>query len=427
MDSIDTAEIAPVEYTVPAHTLPAIRKELAAQHRKAARAGRGGDAPELEVIREEWRRRCASGCGYKTHTICGECGDSTYPAQVAIVRLVVAAPVVAGWEFLAAIEPLGAGNLIRRMPGAAPDVSLEAYRDAAIAQRCEHCQTSRRRALTFVLRELATGRLLQVGRSCLQAFLGEDPADILLRLRWADLLRDADSDDCWGAGSGAQVRGVPTIEYLEHVAATIRVDGWRPRAHDCPTAVLASRLAWPSAGGGAEERAWRQERRPTEADRELAAAALVAGQGLPVIGYEFESNLRLVACADVVIYRTTGLAAALVQREWRRREAERTAAAAAPAPGRQPQHVGTVGERLRDLPVTVVSGRVIDGQYPSTLLKLVTADGDTLAWFASGELLISDYEGKRAKLTATVKDHGEFRGVPETRITRAKLALEVAA
>lgn len=68
-----------------------------------------------------------------------------------------------------------------------------------------------------------------------------------------------------------------------------------------------------------------------------------------------------------------------------------------------------------------------DRRFPSTLLKLVTDDGDAISWFASGELLISDYQGKRGRLTATVKAHTEFRGRAETQVTRAKLVIDAPA
>lgn len=412
-------------HAVPASAVPALRANLATAHRRATRAGHAHAAPTLVVEATELRRRCAYGHGFQgKRTACDVCGGYTALVEVALVRLDAPPPVIAGWEFIAAIEPLGQGSLIRRVPGAAPDVSLEAYRPRELAERCEHCHTKRRRTLTFVLRRTTDGHLLQVGRTCLHAHLGEDPDDIIARMRWADILDRADSEEGEG-GWGRAPTEVHTEEYLACVAAVIATDGWvsataaRERGL-MSTAHLAWDVAVPLVGDPPERRRWREERAPCEADRDLAAAALAAGRAAEGTS-EYILNLRLVAQEPRQTRRTIGFAAALVSAEVRRRSEAAAATAAARGPGRAPAHLGKVGERLRNIPVTVTEVRVMSGggsRFASTLIKFRTDDGAVIAWFASGADWSPDLVGQQRRIALTVKAHTAFRNVPETRASR---------
>lgn len=80
-------------------------------------------------------------------------------------------------------------------------------------------------------------------------------------------------------------------------------------------------------------------------------------------------------------------------------------------------YVGKVGERLK-LTLTTVDSRLVHSGYGiSTLITFHDSEGRIIKWFRSGEWDVTlgvtdDYE-------ATIKEHTEFAGVPETRIIRA--------
>lgn len=111
------------------------------------------------------------------------------------------------------------------------------------------------------------------------------------------------------------------------------------------------------------------------------------------------------------------------------------------------KHVGEVGERLRDLPVTVESIREIGvNQYgPRLLVRMLTDEGDVLVWWTGvnrsvgvlrdwahrHDVLTSierrpreDEPRPRARLTATVKKHDEYRGEAQTVVTRCRIEIE---
>ena len=81
--------------------------------------------------------------------------------------------------------------------------------------------------------------------------------------------------------------------------------------------------------------------------------------------------------------------------------------------------VGTVGTREIFRSLTVDSVKTLDFSY---LVKFITPGGNRVAWFSSNFLNV--VTGDQVTLTATVKDHREYKGRRETLVTRGKLVLE---
>ena len=84
------------------------------------------------------------------------------------------------------------------------------------------------------------------------------------------------------------------------------------------------------------------------------------------------------------------------------------------------EHIGEVKQRITT-EVTVLDTKWIETQYGgSMLVKMVTPEGNRLAWFASNPPDCVEI-GAQLNLTGTVKDHKEFRGAKETNLTRCKV------
>jgi len=81
------------------------------------------------------------------------------------------------------------------------------------------------------------------------------------------------------------------------------------------------------------------------------------------------------------------------------------------------QHVGQVGERLRDVPAIYKGTHGYEGNYGWTYIHTFQINDDALVWFTSKKL---DFNMNDAVyLTATIKKHDEHFNVKETIITRA--------
>ncbi len=425
----------------PASRLTAARQALTTAHtrlvRAAAKAGQDAPAaPTLAVANEYWYSTC---CECKTG-LSGVAGGSCMIAGcdgVLVCRKVVdltlrfAAPRLAGWEFLAVIEPLSGGNLIRRVPGAATvDGELDRWRTCAI--NCDHCDARRRRIETFLVRAdgsdpaIPRGAYRQVGRNCLESFLGGRSAlAILAAIGWPALVRDAGGEDEGeggsGGGSGAEASHAP-VEFLSWVAALVRIAGWVSRAQANETGVQATAqralaLITPPFLG---RDAWRKERErfnPSEDDRTRAAAALEWARQLAGSG-DYEANLLLVATQPAMANKHAGILASAVSAHARAigdrlaREARATAPSA---------HVGTVGEKSRDFG-RVTCERV--ASYPTQfgvthVHTFRDVAGNALVWKTSKSCAAAGDVVE--EMSGTIKAHSEYRGEAQTELTRCVL------
>ena len=115
----------------------------------------------------------------------------------------------------------------------------------------------------------------------------------------------------------------------------------------------------------------------------------------------------------------TGLIREQITREkkWAEQDAERAKTA---------KTVGEIGDRLKDLQVTIAHVHVLYGtavSYRGNDYRWVTfhtAEGDVLKWKTTVDI-DEDAKGSTATLTGTVKAHDTYRGIPQTILTRCRL------
>lgn len=92
-------------------------------------------------------------------------------------------------------------------------------------------------------------------------------------------------------------------------------------------------------------------------------------------------------------------------------------------------HVGTVGERV-EMVVKYLRSPYFEGQWGTTYIHTFEDDQDNILVWKTGTALgyydedgyWQSYEkGDRLKIRGTIKDHGEYRGEPQTAVTRVKV------
>lgn len=121
-----------------------------------------------------------------------------------------------GWTFQATIVHTAEGNIIRALPGVeVPPTHREG------AQHCDHCGTNRMRRDTYIVRNEA-GEVKQVGSTCLGEFLGyRTPALLCAALDCVFEAVEACENATHATSTGLSTFRIPTLRYLEFVAATI--------------------------------------------------------------------------------------------------------------------------------------------------------------------------------------------------------------
>lgn len=318
---------------------------------------------------------------------------------------------LAGWTFVARVEHTEAGNLFYTAPG--QQVPPE-YVDAP--PTCDHCRADRQRKDTFLVRDDA-GVIKQVGSTCIADFLGHAlPTSFV-----SDLDALGDIDEMLEEFHG--MRPIPAYSLQAVLAlssAVSRRDGWVSRSNHEQTGrtATADRAATYFFARTDADREDKPE--VTELDEERAGKAITWAAALTdeqtVDGYML--NIRTMARGNLVTDRSWGLACSIIAAYARAVEAVERAAVRPPS-----RHVGTVCKREV---FTVTVKRVIDvqGSYGVTHIhKMTDDDGNDLVWFASGTILD---EGARYDLKATVKQHGEYGGRPQTVVSRGTVVKEYA-
>lgn len=98
------------------------------------------------------------------------------------------------------------------------------------------------------------------------------------------------------------------------------------------------------------------------------------------------------------------------------------AAKATLEPKSNSEYVGDVKERLRDIKVTLTAVRSFDGFYGTSFIYTFTYGENVLIWMTSS---CKDIEvGEKLLLTGTVKEHSEYKGVKQTKLSRCIIKKE---
>lgn len=93
--------------------------------------------------------------------------------------------------------------------------------------------------------------------------------------------------------------------------------------------------------------------------------------------------------------------------------------------GATSEHFGEVKKRAEYV-LTLTRYSTSEGEYGVThICGFEDADGNRAVWFASVDPEMD--LGKSYKVKATVKSHGDYRGVKQTTLTRVALTAEVTA
>jgi hypothetical protein len=313
-------------------------------------------------------------------------------------------------------------NLIRKARDVEGDVPVE-FRSAE--PHCDHCHTERPRRKTYLLRDYE-GHYTQVGSSCLADFLRTtDPDDLAAMFEnLYEALHLAEAEDEWESSERTGTEYTALALYLAHVCTMVRTDGYFLSRKSCE-----GREGWASVP--TSERAWmnlnpsrgQESTEPTPEDEEKALAVIAWGKSLndrrDLNDYLF--NLSVLARMGYITWRHQGLAASMVGAYMREQGEALTKTS---EPRKPSQHQGEVGKKL-EATVTVERRVDIPGYaYNSTrdLYLMADQDGNAYTWTTQGEPLD---EGKTYRLLGTVKEHSEYHGRKQTRLTRCKVLEEV--
>lgn len=416
-------------FKIPRQNMHSFQEKIAFINKKADKLGK--DRVEiLEVGGETVEKRIPS-----------TRGDRFEYTEIVWVSVSGETPMLDGWTFLAAYDySLGNDKAIIRMPaGLDEDQIPPEHRERGPV--CDHCQTKRNRNNVYLLAH-EDGRTLLVGSTCIADFLGShgtDPEKVAAWATWIYAQIDGLQAFEDGDHSGGTRTGFSLVDFLPRVAAHIRVDGWTSAtaARDTNRVSTADQtIGWWFASSQEKDKAdpdWRESVRPTVEDRRVASESIdwSIAKGESPDANNYLTNLAIIAEAGWVTFRLASYAASMVSSYLRDRDklTRKQTLREKIGANRPSEHVGEIKKRdTWDAYIIRKSG--FEGRYGwTTVLGLMTTDGDVLTWFASGDPSYknSDDEpavGDHVSITGTVKKHDEYKGEAQTAVTRCKLTKE---
>jgi len=407
--AIETAQIVN-EGEVLSYKLPVLRKQIETMNRKAVKLGMALLTLFVgERIVRSFKRTDAMGL------------EKTVEREYVKVTVTGERPVLSGWILAAVKNVMPNGEmLLSEVPGVTlPD------RFKSPAWNCEHCNMNRRRKELVIVKHLESGEYKQVGKTCLKDFLGG--MNVKGYLEYYSMIvevlsGDIDPDEPGYSSDGRGATCYDPTYFLTVAALIIRKIGWVSvaKSRDTMTAATMTLVCMYVRGMYPEDKELRQEvGEVSGADKALATAALEWSRShSPESTSGYLYNLGVAARQDCVMDKTMGIVASAIsayQRYLDKQQEQKAQADKAPT-----VHVGTVGKR-EVFSVTVKAVRCFDGDYGvRSLVRMEDESGNVLTWW-TGEAPEWTEKTDPVKVKGTVKKHEDYKGTPQTVLTRVAL------
>ncbi len=338
---------------------------------------------------------------------------------------------ISGWSFVGTVEFTELGNIIRLA-----DSSFEGKVPAKYLHTpriCEHCGKIRNRKDTYLICS-DDGEWKQVGSSCLldytQGLDADKCADIMSCLNKVIELsnKDFSEEDFMGNGYSSTGCGMSRETVLPVAYAYVKQYGYRRMENGDGTAHDVLSMLW--GGLHDEEMVRRYESLVMPTEEELKAIDDYAQLNLNSDN-DYMRNASLAWSKKSLEYRDFGLISSFVNTYIK--EMGKVAKNAQKAAQINNEYVGEIGQRIT---VKVASFRLL---YSSSIevawhtyansytYEIIDEEGHVFIWKSSNvlDMKVVDEEYVNVvpvSIVATVKEHSEYRGVKQTRITNGRVS-----
>lgn len=384
------------------------------------------------------RRKCEKyGCDFKFEQVGEEyvkmVDDNKVPFTTRFVLVDAEGTAqMNGWQFVASIEHTPNGNLIKK---ALTDIEVPT-RFWTSDTYCEHCNTRRMRKGTLLVRNEETGEFKQVGHSCIRDYTcGMDADWAAFMASLTDVFAEEEAKGFGGLGSGFTAY-FDVTEILQYTAEMVKAFGYKKRYDengnynpDNTAQAVEDFYAYFHCGRLAPKKAEaiREMVEEVSFDAESDYAKETAKSALNWLAEQDESsdyihNLKVVVANEYIAENKFGILCSLIpcynraveKVEKQKKIDEENAKVAKIA-----EYIGNVGDRLT---IEVTECKCIsswDTDFGTTYLyKFSDSLGNVFMW-RTGNYIDTE---KVTKVTGTIKEHSEYKGIKQNIITRCKVA-----
>lgn len=340
-----------------------------------------------------------------------------YTKTICTVEIEGVSPVIDGWKFLAKIEHTDGGNIISALPEA-PEV-CETYR--TVASDCHHCKTKRARKFTYMVQEMATDKILQVGKSCLKDFTGHKSVERLALLAtFEEMIGGCASEDMdpYERDDRRAMR-VPksydVIDVLATAAAVLEKFSYQGK-NEYNYETTRERVER-QFNPGSETVVLRIEGKHLEAANEYFNFVTASTDNS-----QYFHNLRVTCKKDFVMQKDFGLIVSIIPAFHKAKDLELKLAGKKAAAALS-SFQGTVGKR-ENFRLKVEKVYHFEGEWGMTHInRMIDAAGNIFVWKSGSRPLD---EGAEYILKGTVKSHDVYRDANQTTLSRCVVVEEIA-
>jgi hypothetical protein len=343
------------------------------------------------------------------------------------IEIIGKPPVFDGWKFMGTIDHVSVPGevLVNEIPG--ETIPTEHRNSRGM---CDHCNKIRGRKETFIVKNVDSGEIMEIGRQCLKDFLHSTSTNPAAFAWWFSQLVTGGS----GFGEpddrmiGGRVEVDISIEYALAVSnAIIEEMGFvsksqmmnEPEGGKTPTSHWVGEYLF---GQSKEATKLRREVPVEEKHKKLATEILAWGKTLDKDDKnEFMRKLAIFMHAGNVPRKYLGVivAAPGAYKRAQEGEVERKKRDSENA-SKSNEHIGKPGEKI-EARVTVMGIKETSGYYGTVnVIRMEDEAGNLFVWFKNGAGVAFE-TGDTINIKGGVKKHDEFKGRKQTILTRVKV------
>jgi hypothetical protein len=396
-------------YKIPASRLSELEKRIAKINKRADKL----EKPPVSLIIGDTERITVKQGG----SLALRMGTS-FSYEAVNVEVIGETPVLNGWEFLTTVLHRPAGNEFVNLPGTSEaDLSNFVFTD----KDCDHCHMKRVRNATFIVRNVESGELKQVGSTCLGDFTGYHSPQAAAKAveNIYNLFRDLRT---WtGSTAGRTTRTFFLEEWMAFVAYSVRTHGFvsRNKSEDTGQEATTDRAKRHILAAGNNEDV------PVPTDEDFATAQRVitfVRENLTQPSNDFETQLAAAYASDMegaVAENTMGLTAAGFAYMWRHLKDQAQAVAQ-----KNQTYYGEVGGKYNLILKVerIGNGFESNAGFWTVPVNFTDAHGHHFVWFSTARNLNLE-AGKTYVMRGTVKAHNvsRYNGDKQTVLSRCKV------
>lgn len=324
------------------------------------------------------------------------------------------------WEFVATLGVQPAGNIIRRY-NKEIDIPKRFWDSPNV---CEHCNTVRPRVNLYIIHNVVTDEFKQVGGTCLKLYTNGLSLEYIAA--WIDGLTELDKMD----GVAPQNDCASVVYYdvrtvIHYAAAITKKIGYLSTSDPMPTRNAVSDLLATNMTIS-EKLDFVNKHRLPSGELTISDIAVSDEEIDAIVRYynnletttEFVHNVQSVLATGYTNTRNIGVLCYLPKGYYDHiaREKEKGARAI-----EKHEYFGEVGKRYKNVVVKNVRGAgCYSSCYGTTYVYNITIENDVVITWKSSVVL--DLSKDYSKIDFTVKAHNEYKDMPQTLVTRCKLA-----